>query len=163
MHLSETLTATRGRPILSILYFTGCVANAQGNCDLVGRITTTAPDGKPYDKGFDAKIWVDMPPPGKDMLQLSQDYLGLVIDPDDQLGKYVVKVEIQDRVSKKTMTSNASSLRLRRRSEEQPDYTLQRSGGVGLWRDFVRRLALSRVPGFAASAAHSLSSALPGE
>ena len=104
VNLSETATATRGRPIVSILYFTGCMANAQGNCDLVGRITTTAPDGKPYGEAFDAKVWVDKAPPGKNALQLSQDYLGLVIDPDDQLGKYVVKVELQDRVSKKTMT-----------------------------------------------------------
>ena len=104
VHLSETSTATRGLPIVSIIYFTGCMANAHGNCDLVGRITTTAPDGKPYGNPFDAKVWVDKPPPDKNMLQLSQDYLGIVIDPDDQLGKYVVKVELLDRASQKKMT-----------------------------------------------------------
>jgi len=104
VRLSETSTATRGLPIVTILYFTGCMANTAGNCDVVGRFTTTAPDGKPYGEAFDAKIWVDKPAPEKNMLQLSQDYLGLVIDPGDQLGKYVVKVEILDRVSKKKMT-----------------------------------------------------------
>ena len=53
VHLHEATTATRGLPIVSIIFFTGCMTNAQGNCNLVGRFMTTGPDGKAYGEVFE--------------------------------------------------------------------------------------------------------------
>lgn len=103
VHLSETSTAMRGVPIVGIIYFTGCVANPQGDCELVGRFNTKTPSGKPWGDPIDADLWVDKPAPDKDSLQLSLGNLGIVIDPDDPLGVYKVSAEILDRVSKKKM------------------------------------------------------------
>ena len=103
VHLSETSTAVRGMPIVGVIYFTGCVANAAGNCELVARFTTKTPEGKLWGDPIGAELWVNLPPPGKDQLQLSKGNLGLVIDPGDSLGVYKVKAEILDRVSKNRM------------------------------------------------------------
>jgi hypothetical protein len=100
---SQTSTAVRGKPIVAIVFFTGCAANPEGNCELVGRFTTTTPSGKPWGDPIEADIWVGLPPPGPQSLQLSHGHMGLVIDPDDELGKYTVKVELTDRISKKRM------------------------------------------------------------
>src|SRR5262245_15239145 len=52
---SETDTAVRGIPIVGVVFFTGCAANAAGKCELVGRFITTAPSGKPYGDPIDAE------------------------------------------------------------------------------------------------------------
>lgn len=103
VHLSETSTAVRGLPIVGIIYFTGCAANAEGNCELVARFTTQTPEGKPWGDPIEADLWVNLPPPGKDQLQLSKGNLGVMIDPGDSLGVYKVKADILDRVSRQRM------------------------------------------------------------
>ncbi len=100
---SRTSTAVRGIPIVGVVFFTGCAANAAGECELVGRFLLTTPSGKPWGDPFDAEIWVGLPPPTGDALQLSHQHLGLVVDPDDELGTYSVRLELTDRVSKKKM------------------------------------------------------------
>ena len=103
VRLSETSTAVRGIPIVGIIYFTGCVANAAGHCDLVVRFSTKTPEGKLWGDPIVAELWVNLPPPGKDQVQLSKGNLGLIIEPGDSLGVYRVRAEILDRVSKKGM------------------------------------------------------------
>jgi hypothetical protein len=100
---SRTETAVRGIPIVGVIFFTGCVANAAGNCELVARFFLTTPSGKPYGNPIDADIWVGQPPPTGNALQLSHHHFGLVIDPGDELGKYSARAELTDRVSKKKM------------------------------------------------------------
>jgi len=100
---SQTATAVRGKPIVAIVFFTGCAANPEGNCELVGRFTTTTPSGKLWGDAIEADIWVGLPPPGPQSLQLSHGHMGLIVDPDDELGKYSVKVELTDRIAKKRM------------------------------------------------------------
>lgn len=102
-HLKETSIAMRGVPISGIVYFTGCVPNAEGNCELFARFRIRTPEGKPWGPPIDADLWVESPPPGRGKLQLSHGNLGVVIDPEDMLGLYAVTVEIFDRVSKKNM------------------------------------------------------------
>ena len=70
----------------------------------MARFTTKTPEGKPWGEPIDADLWVNQPPPGTDALQLAIGNLGVVVDPGDPLGVYMVKAEILDRVSKKKMT-----------------------------------------------------------
>ena len=91
LRLSETSTAVRGVPIVGVTYFTGCVANQQGHCELVARFTTMTPQGKPWGNPIDTELWVGKPPPAKEFLQLSEGNLGIIIDPVDTLGVYMVK------------------------------------------------------------------------
>src|SRR5262245_48070017 len=100
---SQTSTAVRGVPIVGVIFFTGCAANADGNCEVVARFTTFTPSGKQWGKPVDAEIWVSMPPPGGNAIQLSHGHMGLIVDPGDELGTYTTKVELTDRVSKKKM------------------------------------------------------------
>jgi len=101
---SQTSTAVRGIPIVAVVLFTGCAADAAGKCALAGRYTTSTPSGKPYGDPIDAEIWVGLPPPPGKALQLSHNHMGLVIDPGDELGVYTVRLELTDRVAKKKMT-----------------------------------------------------------
>lgn len=47
---------------------------------------------------------MDLPPPTGNAMQWSHHHMGLVIDPGDELGTYTVKLELTDRVSRKTMS-----------------------------------------------------------
>ena len=100
---SRTSTAVRGVPIVGVVFFTGCAANAAGNCELFARFILTTPSGKPWGDPIDADIWVGLPPPTGSALQLSHQHFGLVIDPSDELGTYSARAELTDRVSKKKM------------------------------------------------------------
>lgn len=103
VHWTQTTTAVRGIPIVAVVLFGGCAADPAGKCNLVGRFITTTPAGKPYGDPIDTDIWVGLPGPTGKNLQLSHSHMGLVIDPDDELGVYKVRLELVDRVSKKTM------------------------------------------------------------
>jgi hypothetical protein len=100
---SQTSTAARNIPIAGVIFFTGCAANADGNCDLIARFTTFTPSEKQWGDPVDAEIWVGHPPSAGNALQLSQGNMGLIVDPGDELGTYTTKVELTDRVSKKKM------------------------------------------------------------
>jgi hypothetical protein len=99
---SEAATATRGVPIVAVVFFAGCGPNDKGNCDATVRFQGYGPDGKPWSDPVDGELWVDKPP-GKNQMQLSFANMGIVIDPDDSLGVYKVKATVLDRVAKKTL------------------------------------------------------------
>lgn len=100
---SRTSTAVRGVPIVGVVFFTGCAANPDGKCDLVGRFIITTPSSKPWGDPIDAGIWVDLPPPSGGNLQLSYQHMGLIVEPEDELGVYTARLELMDRVSTKKM------------------------------------------------------------
>ena len=100
---SRTSKAVRGVPIVGVVFFTGRAPNAAGNCELVAQFVLTTPSGKPWGDPIDADVWVGLPPPTGSALQLSHNHLGLVVDPDDELGTYAARAVLTDRVSKKTM------------------------------------------------------------
>jgi hypothetical protein len=103
VYYSQTPTATRGVPIVGVIFFTGCATDAHGNCQATVRFTATTPDGKSWGEPVDGELWVDKPPPGKEQMQLSVGNMGIVIDPGDPLGIYKVKAEITDKIAKKKM------------------------------------------------------------
>src|SRR5262245_39024347 len=100
---SQTTTATRGIPIVAVIFFVGCTPDDHGQCNAGVRFTASTPDGKSWGSPVDAELWVGKPPPQKGQMQLSVGNMGIVIDPGDPLGIYKVKAEVVDKVAKKTI------------------------------------------------------------
>ena len=88
----------RNRPIVTFIVFTGCRADAAGNCNVTVDFDTTDPAGKPYDH-TNAEVWVGHPPPVGKNLQLSSGGLGLAFEAKDPLGAYQVRATVTDHVS----------------------------------------------------------------
>lgn len=108
VRMSETPDAVRGVPIVAVIFFAGCAADAHGHCQTTVHFTAQGPDGKPYGQPLNGELWADKPPPDKEQMQLSAGNMAIVIEPKDPLGEYKVKAEITDTVTKKTMSLERS-------------------------------------------------------
>jgi len=99
---SETL---RNAPIFTFLVFTGCRADAAGNCDVTADFHVIGPNDKnaeEYSHAKDAPVWKGKPPPTGTFL-LSSAELGLEIEDKDPLGAYVVRAVVTDHVANITV------------------------------------------------------------
>lgn len=95
--LMQTATRiSRGNPIVSFVLFSGCKEDLQTKCNLTITFMVKTPSGKPYSHSDVMEMWVNKPAPAKGMLQLSVSYMGLIIEPEDELGEYTVYAEITD-------------------------------------------------------------------
>lgn len=103
VRIHETQTATRGGTIATVVVFTGCAPDADGNCQATVQYTVYGPDGKPYGEPIEAELWVDKPPPAKGHIQLAVGGMFIGIEPQDPLGVYRVKAKVVDKVAKKTL------------------------------------------------------------
>ena len=83
-------------PINTFIVFGGCKPNADGKCSVVMRFKVIGPDGKVYSETPAMEVWHEKKPPPKRSLQLSVDYLKIVVEPHEQRGKYVVNTEVRD-------------------------------------------------------------------
>lgn len=101
--ISETSEAVRGTPIVGVIFFSGCGANANGTCDVTVMFTAEGPDGKTWGEPLEGELWVNKPRPNKGQLQLGVDNMGVIIEPHDKLGTYKVRAEITDKVTNKKM------------------------------------------------------------
>jgi hypothetical protein len=104
VELSTTDVAHRGKPIVALVVFTGCGADASGLAESTIRFTAFRPDGEEYGEPLDGELWTDKPPPPKGRIQLGAAYMGIVIEPTDPLGKYKVVAEVVDQATGKTLT-----------------------------------------------------------
>jgi hypothetical protein len=85
--------------INAFIVFSGCTKDKAGNCSVVMRFRVIQPDGKVYAETPAMEVWDQKPaPPGKS-LELSVQYLKIVIEPKDQLGKYVIYTQVRDNQS----------------------------------------------------------------
>ena len=105
-HLSVTDRVERGRPVNAMLIFSGCKAGADGNCNVTALYNITAPDGTPYGEPQSAIVWRLLPAPGYN-LQLSEGSIGMVVEPGEQLGRYVLKATVTDHVAGTVLTVEA--------------------------------------------------------
>jgi hypothetical protein len=101
--MSATETVRRGSPVMGVVVFTGCAPNEKGLCDATVVYTLLKPDGTVYDKSQEVELWIGKQPPPKYVLQLSLGNLGIVIEPEDPLGRYRMRAEVRDRVSGKIL------------------------------------------------------------
>ncbi len=83
-------------PISIFVVFGGCQRDPQGNCNVVMRFRVLAPDGAVYTETPAMEVWRSKPAPPGRALQLSADYLKIIVEPHEQRGKYVANVEVRD-------------------------------------------------------------------
>jgi hypothetical protein len=92
----EVDTITRGVPIVAFVFFTGCRPDGDGLCDASADFTILRPDGSVYESFSDRDLWKRKPAPPDGTLRLSAEYVGVVIESDDPLGTYEVRVSLHD-------------------------------------------------------------------
>jgi len=96
-------TIERNKIITTFVVFAGCTIDAASNCDLVMQITIIQPDGAIYSKLPIAEVWSGKPAPQGKNLGLGVDYMRIIIEPDELLGKYKIIANIMDKISGDSM------------------------------------------------------------
>lgn len=104
LELKKLEVAPRDRLLTAIMVFSGCTANAAGNCDASVDYVLFDPEDKAYGELEDGELWQDKPALAPGMYELSAEYMGIVIAQDDLAGQYQLKATISDRVSGSTST-----------------------------------------------------------
>jgi len=99
LFVAGTETATRGVPLVGVIFFAGCDPDPKGLCDTAVTLQVFKPDGTPYGEPEQSDLWVGRPPPKKGQLQLGMGAIGVKIEPDDPMGKYTVRAHLHDKVS----------------------------------------------------------------
>lgn len=89
--------------ITVFVVFGGCAVDAKGNCDLRMQITVYQPDGKVYSKLPVMEVWSDKPVPPNRSLGLSVEYMRVIIEPGEQLGRYKIDTTVIDKISSNSM------------------------------------------------------------
>jgi len=87
---------TRGVPIVAFVFFAGCAADDNGLCNASADFIIRRPDGSEYESFGDRDLWKGRPAPPEGMLRLSAEYVGVIIEPGDPLGRYEVLVSVHD-------------------------------------------------------------------
>ena len=93
----------KGKIITAFVVFGGCATNAEGNCDLRMQMIVYKPDGSVYSNLPVMEVWSGKPVPPNKNLGLSVDYMRVIIEPNDPLGKYKIDTKIIDKISDKKM------------------------------------------------------------
>ena len=103
--LRVTDRARRGSAISAMLVFSGCAANAAGNCDVVADFTLVDPGGKRL-PGGSGPVW-NLKPPASGNLQLSTTSATIGFDQNDPAGTYRVEAVVTDRVATRKLNLSA--------------------------------------------------------
>jgi hypothetical protein len=93
---------TRGRPVEAVIIFHDCMPAADGDCRVDVHFQMTGPDGKPYDVPLDASAWKHAPPPDHALIP-SEATMKFILEPQDQLGRYVITATLSDTISGKKL------------------------------------------------------------
>jgi hypothetical protein len=99
VNVKDVASIAINHPINTFIVFGGCKPDNRGNCSVVMRFRVIAPDGKVYSETPTMQVWHEKPLPPNRSLQLSVDYLKIVVEPHEQHGKYVVHTEVRDNIS----------------------------------------------------------------
>ncbi len=89
----------KGDEVIFPIVFSGCGTGKDGKCKLKGSTLVLAPDGKEYTKVNNMSLFDNKPQPNL-ALNVSQEYIKVIIEPSDKLGTYKVKVRVRDLVKK---------------------------------------------------------------
>lgn len=91
------------KPINAFVVFSGCAASSTGKCDVSMRFRVLAPDGTVYADTPPMEVWYDKPAPPPRMLELSVQYLKVIVEPHEQRGRYTVEAQVRDKTSGKVL------------------------------------------------------------
>ncbi len=112
VYFPTTDTIEINKLLTIMIVFGGCSTDKAGNCDLVMKISVFQPDGKVYADLPIQKVCSGKPVPPNNSLGLGSEYVRILIEPNEQLGKYKVQAKIMDKISGKEilLTSHFTAL-----------------------------------------------------
>jgi hypothetical protein len=84
------------KPISAFIIFFGCKPASSGNCNVSMRFRVLQPDGKVYSETPAMEVWQDKPAPPGHSLELSVQYLKVIVEPHEQRGRYTVQTQVRD-------------------------------------------------------------------
>lgn len=113
VHINEIDSVEINAPISAFVVFAGCKADDAGNCNVLMRYRVLAPDGSIYADTPVMEVWSQRPAPPEKSLQLSVDYLKIIVEPHEQAGKYTVQVQVNDVIANKSLRLEKSFLAIR--------------------------------------------------
>jgi hypothetical protein len=99
INVSTVRAVSIGGQANAFVVFSGCTPGKAGQCDVTVQFRVYQPNGKVYASTQPMEVWQRKSPPPARMLELSIQYLKVVIEPQDLLGKYVVSASVKDNVS----------------------------------------------------------------
>jgi hypothetical protein len=84
------------QPISAFIVFSGCKPTAKGLCNVSMRFRVLQPDGKVYSETPAMEVWQNKPAPRARALELSVQYLKIVVEPHEQRGRYTIQAQVRD-------------------------------------------------------------------
>ncbi|HJU70866.1 MAG TPA: hypothetical protein VJ603_03395 [Paucimonas sp.] len=84
------------QPISAFIVFSGCKPTAKGMCNVSMRFRVIQPDGKVYSETPAMEVWQNKPVPRARALELSVQYLKIVVEPHEQRGRYTIQAQVRD-------------------------------------------------------------------
>ncbi|TCS34782.1 hypothetical protein [Reinekea marinisedimentorum] len=106
--ISPVQIASRGEFLSVIVLFSGCAANAEGNCNVTLDMVVLDPGGNIYGEFKGHELWINKPAPNAGQMQLGVDYMGIVVEPNDLPGNYSVLIKAHDMHTGQTATSKTA-------------------------------------------------------
>ena len=88
--------ANRGQFLSAVVLFKGCTPDSAGNCNVEMDITAYDPQRRTYGEMPKVELWQAKPAPQLGSTQLSRNFMGIVIEPNDPSGTYRVAVVARD-------------------------------------------------------------------
>jgi len=98
-NILESENVVKGKPIEALVVFSGCSANADGNCITEVDYQILKPDGTVYAEYKNTELWKNKPALPKGQMGLSVDRVGLIAEAKDPVGVYKVTCVVKDLVS----------------------------------------------------------------
>jgi hypothetical protein len=105
VEVAETSKVARNQPVFTFIIFTGCTPDQRGQCNVTADFRMFDPAGRSFGEQIGAPVWVGLPPPAKNVLQLSSQYLGMVVENKDSLGSYRIVATVTDHVTGTSLTT----------------------------------------------------------
>lgn len=84
------------QPISAFVIFSGCKPDAANLCKVSMRFRVIQPDGKVYSETPAMEVWRGKPAPPGRALELSIQYLKVIVEPHEQRGRYTVQTQVRD-------------------------------------------------------------------
>lgn len=94
--LKTVESVTINQPISAFVIFSGCKPSAKGLCNVSMRFRVIQPDGEVYSETPAMEVWQNKPAPHARALELSVQYLKIVVEPHEQRGRYTIQVQVRD-------------------------------------------------------------------
>jgi len=105
VEIAKTAKVARNQPVFTFIIFTGCSPDQSGTCNVTADFKMFDPAGKSFGEQLGSPVWVGLPPPARNALQLSSQYLGMVVENKDGLGAYRIVATVTDHVSGISLTT----------------------------------------------------------